>query len=319
MGAPDPGAPDPGAPDPAAVQWIAVDWGTSNLRLWAVDGAGAVLARRQAERGMGALTPEAFEPALVDLAGDLLAPGRVTPVLICGMAGARQGWAEAPYRAVPCAPSAAGAIAAPVRDPRLAVHILPGLCQADPPDVMRGEETQIAGFLAERPGFTGTLCLPGTHGKWVRVASGEIRGFRTAMTGEIFALLARHSVLRHSLDDGWDETAFDEGVACGHSQPDQVLADLFTLRAAGLLGAQAAAPGAGRARLSGLLIGAELAAMRRFWADGPLVLIGARALCQRYATALGWLGARAEIAAAEGLTLAGLAAARAQLQEEQGA
>ena len=38
-------------------------------------------------------------------------------------------------------------------DPRIAVSILPGLCQADPPDVMRGEETQIAGYLAENPHF----------------------------------------------------------------------------------------------------------------------------------------------------------------------
>jgi len=33
-------------------EWIAVDWGTTNLRVWRMDGAGNALARRDAPRGM---------------------------------------------------------------------------------------------------------------------------------------------------------------------------------------------------------------------------------------------------------------------------
>lgn len=49
---------------------------------------------------------------------------------------------------------------------------------------MRGEEIQIAGYLAEKPDFDGVICLPGTHTKWVRISAGEIVGFATFLTGE---------------------------------------------------------------------------------------------------------------------------------------
>ncbi|MEO1470674.1 MAG: 2-dehydro-3-deoxygalactonokinase, partial [Pseudomonadota bacterium] len=88
----------------AATAWLAVDWGTTRLRAWAMDEAGRVLAERASDDGMARLAPEAFEPALLALVGDLLSDARVpvpVPVTICGMAGARQGWREAPYRSVP--------------------------------------------------------------------------------------------------------------------------------------------------------------------------------------------------------------------------
>jgi 2-dehydro-3-deoxygalactonokinase len=300
--------------DRDAANWIAADWGTSNLRVWVLDGAGTVLAERSSDRGMGQLRPAEFEPALLDLIADFLPPGRVTPVLICGMAGARQGWAEAPYSAVPCPPAGTLSVAAPAADPRLSVRILPGLSQAAPPDVMRGEETQIAGFLARAPDFDGTLCLPGTHTKWVRVQAGQVQAFRTVMTGELFALLSGQSVLRHSVAEGWDEPAFADAVAAAARNPETFAADLFSIRAAALLSGQTQA--VGRARLSGVLIGAELAATRAFWQDRAVVLIGAPALCGHYAAALARLGASATPAAAAALTLEGLKAAHASLNRE---
>lgn len=45
---------------------------------------------------MGRLEKQDFEPALIELIADLLKDGEVTPVIVCGMAGSRQGWAEAP-------------------------------------------------------------------------------------------------------------------------------------------------------------------------------------------------------------------------------
>ena len=51
---------------------------------------------------------------------------------------------------------------------------------------MRGEETQIAGFLALNPGWDGVICLPGTHSKWAHVSAGEVVSFQTFLTGESF-------------------------------------------------------------------------------------------------------------------------------------
>ena len=117
------------------------------------------------------------------------------------MVGARQGWIEAPYASVPCTP-ATQTIAPECRDPRLEMHILAGIRQLHPPDVMRGEETQIAGVLLREPGFEGVICLPGTHTKWAEVAGGIITSFQTFMTGELFGLLSTQSVLRHSMSAG---------------------------------------------------------------------------------------------------------------------
>lgn len=299
-------------PDAKPADWIAVDWGTSNLRAWAMGPLG-VLARGESHQGMGTLAQGGFEPALLRLVAPWLAEGRVTPVLACGMAGAREGWAEAAYRAVPCAPvSAADIVLVPTTDPRIRVHIAPGLSQTRPADVMRGEETQIAGALALTPGFDGVLCLPGTHAKWAAVSAGEVTSFQTFMTGELFALLSTRSVLRHGLAaEGFDAAAFDEGLADSLSRPNDLAARLFRLRAEGLL--HGLAPVAARSRLSGLLIGAELAAAKPYWLGQQVALVGTEGLSSAYARGLATQGVPALVLLANDCTLAGLAALAKEL------
>jgi 2-dehydro-3-deoxygalactonokinase len=296
------------------IEWIAVDWGTTNMRLWAMAADGSVLAERFSERGMGTLTPEAYEETLLATTEGLLPEGRTLPVVICGMAGARQGWREAPYAEVPCPPVGTGAVEVPTRDARLAVRILPGLSQRDPADVMRGEETQIAGFLESRPGFAGTICLPGTHTKWANVAQGRVLAFRTFMTGEIFGLLSTASVLRHSMSEGWDADAFAAGLSSARAAPEAVPASFFALRAGALL--DGLTPAAARARLSGLLIGAELAGIRSTLTGGTVAIIGPEALSELYAQSLASEGAEAELTEVAGVTLAGLRAAHTALSGE---
>jgi 2-dehydro-3-deoxygalactonokinase len=245
--------------------WIAVDWGTSNLRAWAMRADGTVLAEASSDKGMGKLSREEFEPALRELIGAWTSGGIREPIRIiaCGMVGARQGWIEAPYAPVPCPPLPEGLTPAP-SGPDLQVGIIPGLSQADPADVMRGEETKVAGFLAQNPDWDGALLLPGTHPKWIQVSAGEVVGFRTSLTGELFAALSGHTVLRHSVTtEGWDEEAFLAGVADGLSKPEALAARLFSLRAESLL--KGLRPEAAKARLSGLLIGTDLAAAKGWW------------------------------------------------------
>lgn len=285
--------------------WIAVDWGTSNMRAFAMKD-GRVIAEAQSDKGMGSLEKSGFEPALLDAVGPWLGTGPM-PVVACGMVGARQGWIEAPYGKVPCAPLSATPAVPEVQDSRLSVAIIPGLQQDSPADVMRGEETQIAGHLALNPGFDGVLCLPGTHTKWVQISAGEVVSFRTFMTGELFALLSTQSVLRHSIGEGWDDEAFAEAVSDAMAKPEAMAARLFSLRAESLL--HGLSPDAARARASGLLIGAELAAARPYWLGQEIVLIGAEKLSALYAAALTAQGAAPKIADGTATTLAGLTAA----------
>ena len=286
--------------------WIAVDWGTSHCRAWAMTATGSHLAHARSDRGMGTLTRDDYPQALLDLVGPWLSD-RPLRAMVCGMAGSRQGWVEAPYTAVPCRPDALTTVNAPMADPRLSVTVIGGVRQNKPADVMRGEETQIAGFLQKNQGFDGVLCLPGTHSKWVQISAGEIVSFRTFMTGEIFALLADRSVLRHTLDQEWDEAAFRDALSEAISRPETVAHRLFSIRAESLL--SDLAPGAARARLSGLLIGMELAAARAYWLGQQVAVIGSAGPAQHYHTALSEQGLTPIQTDGDAMTLAGLFAA----------
>lgn len=297
------------------VQWIAVDWGTTNLRAWAMGEENKILHHATSEKGMSALGKDEFEPALIEMTQAWLSSDQTMPVIACGMVGSRQGWVEAPYQTIPCPPLLADRLVnANALDERLSVWVVPGIKQYQPADVMRGEETQIKGYLAGNPKFEGILCLPGTHTKWVRISAGEIVYFQTFMTGEIFNLLSNQSVLRHTIsDDGWDEGAFEQAVADAISIPGEIAAKLFSLRAEALihgLGADSAL-----AKLSGLLIGVELAVTRKLWADQNVGIIGASKLAQIYSTALSLQGTKAKLSDAGQMVLSGLSAAHLQISE----
>jgi 2-dehydro-3-deoxygalactonokinase len=291
--------------------WIAVDWGTSHLRAWSMQG-NRMRAEATSDAGMATLERADFEPALLALVADWL--DGPTDVLACGMVGSRQGWQEAPYSAVPCAPLGASPVGATCADPRLRVHLVPGLKQARPADVMRGEETQIAGFLAHNSGWDGVICLPGTHTKWAHVSAGEVVSFQTFMSGELYCTLARHSVLRHSLAGaGWDPEAFAEGLSDGMARPERLAARLFGLRAADLL--ENTSADANRARLSGLLIGAELVAARPYWLGQQVALVGSPEVTEPYQHALGTQAVPTQIADGAEMVRAGLAVAYDSLRQ----
>ena len=312
-----------------APAWIAVDWGSSNLRAWALDADDRVIAEASAPRGMLGLATEAYEGVLLEVIGDWL-PAAGTPpteVLVCGMAGARQGWVEAAYLPLDAGVTDTlgrlGGQLTPVttRDARLRVRIVPGLCQhamegGDAFDVMRGEETQLSGLVARHPDFSGAVCLPGTHAKWVRLEAGRIMGFTTFMSGELYQLLSRDSVLKHSLHaddlaDAAQRAAYLEGIDTAMAAPERLSAELFGIRARDLL--DASLPRDARrgerlaARLSGLVLGLELAGATATLAPGsPVVLIGAEALCRRYRMALEQRGYTVDEHANADMILAGL-------------
>lgn len=292
----------------AYIDWIGVDWGTTNLRAWAMRGS-EVVATAAASIGMASLTRDGFEPALLNVIEKWLAASRMTPlpVIACGMVGARQGWQEAPYVAVPCAPLVRDAmIPATCKDSRITVTIIHGLSQANPADVMRGEETQIAGLLAMDPDFEGLACLPGTHNKWAFIRGGEIERFRTFMTGELFDIIARQSVLRHALGDAsaFDDEAFDAAVLQAAADPAALSAALFSIRAASLL--EGIAPDVARARLSGLLIGLEIAALGDEVRTARPAIVGSHTLSSLYERAIRLNGGDAQRLDGDGLARAGL-------------
>lgn len=287
-----------------AQDWIAVDWGTSNVRAWRVAPDGTHGQERSLPKGMGRLTPAEY-PAVL---GELVGPLDGIPVLVCGMAGARQGWREAPYLG---APADLRELAAAAVSPMPGVRILPGVSQGNPEDVMRGEETQLLGFAALKQGYAGPVVMPGTHSKWAMLNGTRLVHFATAMTGELFELLGTHSVLRHSLAGEATGPATEDGIAAGLASgieaPGLLTERLFRTRSAALLSGKG--PDWCGGYLSGLLVGAEVGGHRDWIGKDRIPLIGSPRLCRLYTAALDRIGARAETIDVTEVTIGGLKAA----------
>ena len=287
-------------------QLLALDWGTSSLRAYLM-GDGKVLEVRQSAHGIQHLPVpgvSGFEQAFSQIAGDWVAQFPAMPVVASGMVGSAQGWKEAPY--VRC-PADIQTLAA--QHIRVAsglgpeILIAPGVLFDEPhelPDVMRGEEIQIAGALLNHPEWVSRACmvLPGTHSKWAYIENGKLVRYATYLTGELFAVLTQHSILGRLLPEGHktesDAAAFALGLATAKSsKPGDLSHQIFGTRTLGLSGRLA--PAALADYLSGLLIGHEIVSGMAGAGDlssMPLVMIGAPVLCQRYDEALSAFGLR---------------------------
>lgn len=299
---------------------IGLDWGTSSCRAYLLGNEGAVLARSQgpvdikpASPGRGG-DPAAFDQAFEQFCGGWLDTWPGVPVIACGMVGSRRGWVEAPYRELP----------ADLADPALSVarvhtrrgaelNVIPGLIDLRGlRGVIRGEETQLAGLLdADLGDGEKDVVLPGTHSKWVRLNGSVVTGFTTYLTGEVYGLLSRQSILADLVHPvtrpRW--AAFDRGVdvaAEALTTGTGLLGVLFSARTLPLTGAMAETDVADY--LSGLVIGTELASARASWIRGdgrPLWSLADAELSARYRRAalrLGWQAVHVlEDAAARGL------------------
>ncbi|MDQ6917122.1 MAG: 2-dehydro-3-deoxygalactonokinase [Pseudomonadota bacterium] len=270
------------------VRLIAIDWGTSSARSYALGPNGKVLRERSAPLGVQRMNGSGFEDALRVLCGGEI-PVDI-PLIASGMIGSRQGWIEAPYCECPTGFDAVAAALTRVPGTRLA--IVPGLiCRGDvnTPDVIRGEETQVFGALSERVGARQVVVLPGTHSKWVIAGPKGIEIFATFMTGELYAVLQQHSILGRLAATGVDDAAFDRGVRHSLRREAALTHDLFSARTLALT--DALAPTGVADYLSGLLLGAEIAASQ-LWLEGEglngesLTLLGEAALLTRYRRAL---------------------------------
>ncbi len=274
---------------------LACDWGSTNLRAWTFDRDGREVERRDFDLGVNRLAPgEAGDRFLNEVRPALKAEH--LPALLCGSIGSNIGWKTVPYVDCPASlPSVAAGLLSPVGN----VWIAPGLrCESLSPagEVLRGEETQALGWLSADPARQQgrhLLCQPGTHSKWLVIEDGQITRFLSAFTGELFAVLSAHSILR---SDGkvHDEAVFEDGLHAA-ADGDGLLNRIYSARSR--VAGRGADQGSTGAYLSGLLIGSEVAATPRLLGlEGlPVTLLGAPALCARYAIALARRGLDAEI------------------------
>jgi 2-dehydro-3-deoxygalactonokinase len=284
-----------------AGNFLAVDWGTTNRRIYLIEGGRTVRSERD-DRGVTAIEPGGFETEVAAIRrtfGDL-------PMLLAGMIGSNIGWRQAPYATAPAG------ITELVRDmlwmdDRTA--IVPGIATAD--DVMRGEEVQFLG--AVEAGLVppdALLCQPGTHCKWAEMEAGRVARFTTAITGELFALLRSRGLLSAQLGgEVASGDAFRAGIEEGGHR--DVAASLFKIRAAKLLGLRDDADAASFA--SGVLIGADAAARLADRRYDTVHILADPQLAGLYAIAIEAQGATAMIVDSHAAFEAGITAIAAAI------
>ena len=292
--------------------YVAVDWGTSSFRLWLIGKDGGVLAERRSGEGMTTAARTGFAEVLNSHLSAFAAPADL-PVLICGMAGAKQGWVEAGYLDTPAALLDIPAAAVRIPGVEADIRILPGLAQRDPaaPDVIRGEETQLLGAAAELGNGDHLACMPGTHSKWVRLSGGRVEGFSTFMTGELFDAIAKNTILSHSIAEAGPVSgksdAFRAAVSRMVKSPALATSQLFSVRAGALIAGLT--PDDAKARLSGTLIGLEIAGALSLVAEGtPVALVVSGGLGTLYGEALAAAGLAPVVIDADTAVRNGLAA-----------
>jgi 2-dehydro-3-deoxygalactonokinase len=274
------------------------DWGNSRLRLWRMEG-GALAERREAP-GM----------SIVADARAALASGldgwEATRVILCGMAGARNGLREAPYLRCPAGLADWSRQAAELAFESRTLTIAAGMADSGRPDVMRGEETQVFGAMALDPALSAgehLFLLPGTHSKWVEVRDGRITRFQTHMTGELFELLSRSTLFSLAASDAAND---GDGFVAGlerATEEGELTATLFEARAGQLVAGES--PAWARGFVSGLLIGTEVRA-RMHSRPRAVVMIGEAGLTARYGEALAFHGVNASVLDGEACAVAGL-------------
>lgn len=281
-----------------ATQFIAGDWGTSNLRLYLCefkqDGTSRILDTRHGP-GINQINAD-FEDRFFNLCQDWLEQFNNLPVFLSGMIGSNIGWKEAPYLNCPVSPEeiANGRIQFKARG--ISFSILAGLRTQNPlgmPDIMRGEELQMLGWLAlqKTPPSKQLFTLPGTHNKWALIESGVVSNFLTAFTGELFDILRNNSIL---ISDH-TSTAVNEDIFISALQAIENMGDaqlvhaLFSTRSKQVLGEIASTDAL--SYLSGLIIGADVKGAQNIFGkvDG-VTIIGETNLSKHYSLALQHFG-----------------------------
>jgi len=319
--------------------FIAGDWGTTHLRLYLFQhhhGQPLTILASQMGPGVAQLKSQVesqvesnFEQVFFDLAGHWLDKHGPMPVILSGMVGSNIGWHAAPYIDCPASGKqiVAGRTAFNARG--IEFSIISGLRTTNPlgtPDLMRGEELQLLGWMGSVDGPENThksaqlVVLPGTHNKWALVRGGKIETFVTALTGELYSLLQNHSVLIANAESAdFSDDIFMQGVKLATTlKSGQLLQALFATRSRQVLGELSELHAS--SYLSGLLIGSDvvgsLALMekkivgkqivdKQIAAISSIVLIGDSALSRCYQLALESVGIKAELRDATEIAVSG--------------
>lgn len=304
------------------IHHLIIDWGTTNFRAFAMSNTDQLIDTKEAPMGLLQVSNGEFANALETLLSDWLDDYKSLPIYMAGMVGSMKGWVNVDYAQTP--------VSAPDLIAKAYVFtlpwgpqavIIPGVCypyrdlldcganeksnldinELDKYDVMRGEEVQILGLAEQYKQSELTAVLPGTHSKHAHVVNGKLTQFSSYLTGELYDVLTKHSLLGKGLTIGGlsDQEAFIKGVEdgqCGEFSNRIFL--VWTRRLFKSLD-EAQIPD----YLSGMLIGMELKNLPQ----KHIYIVGGQGLSLRYQRAAEYLGKTTELVAGNDCFLAGMA------------
>lgn len=261
---------------------LCCDWGTSSFRLHLVDietgkkHSGVISHAGIAETfnlwkslGSGKGRLEFYQSKLkasiteISKQTDLVLDG--LPVVISGMGSSSIGLLELPYASLPFDIDGEQTRVRWIDSNEKFPHdilLISGVQSTK--DVMRGEETQFVGLsnIVKAVGSSSDILiiLPGTHSKHIYIEYTKMVGFDTYITGELFDVLQKNSLLKETIEKpdceplAEDWKFFVDGVS--ESKSSRLLYSLFKVRTGQLLGERSKRQS--YFYLSGLLIGSEL-------------------------------------------------------------
>jgi 2-dehydro-3-deoxygalactonokinase len=285
-------------------KFLSCDWGTSSFRLRVVDAfteeiSGEVISDEGiSESYQQWLVTGLPEQERIPFYKSILKRNlsRLTetidenmPILCSGMVSSSIGLVELPYREFPFTWEVSQILVKKIGGSKEFPHplyIISGF-RTDT-DIMRGEEMLL--FGCDIGGNDDKIFIfPGTHSKHVFIKNKKAVDFKTYMTGEIFGLLSKRSILRKAVRMGSDKKSFTEGIETGLR--GNILHDVFQVRTRQLL--HQSDPVSNYQFLSGLLIGAELCDLNGI--DSPIYLVAGNQLEEPYRLGLSLTGVNREV------------------------
>ena len=284
------------------IDWIAIDWGTTNFRAWFIK-KDKVLKEINKPHGIKNILSKNFEDILVANIELPKKNSRKIKIISCGMIGSKQGWFNTGYEKN-LNLSKNNLVKVKTKNKFLDFYIVKGLAQKSPYDVMRGEETQVLGYLQINKKFTGFLCLPGTHSKWIKMNQGKLIKFKTYMTGELHEIISRHTILKHSLiEKKISKSIFKESVLLSQKKNFNFFDYLFEFRSRNLLSNKKYFP---KSELIGYLIGNEIKSNINNIKNNKVIIIGSNYNSKLYSQAMQVLKIKNSIVDSANVTIIGL-------------
>lgn len=291
-------------------QFLSCDWGTTAFRLRLIKGESLnILAEQSTKQGISnthelwkqsaksenerlAFYLNIIREHIGAIGQKLSASLDEVPVILSGMASSTVGMVDVSYKEIPFSIDGSDLKVHTIEANdhfKHTIFIISGVRTDD--DVMRGEETKLVGCTADDTTENQVYIFPGTHPKHVEVKDGKAIAFKTFITGELFDLLSKKSILTVSVEEGKDLQQannlqyFEKGVR--DSEGSNLLHSCFLVRTNQVFNKFSKQEN--YFYLSGLLIGSQLRDLQNTPSAG-LTVVGNETLTPYYIAALRVIG-----------------------------